>query len=328
MGRPSLWVPPSAPFVRSDVRVGQDVLDRAVRSGVIVRLFRGVYLPADQVPSDALRRHLVLAAGYQRLHPDLVASHETAALAHDLPLLDTYAAAEGPPRFTAPPAAGRRSSQHPRVRLGQLPRHQVEFGGDDVFDLLLTSPARTAVDLAADGSFAEGLMAVDAAARRVAIGLDVDLRPPDGRLDARVREACLEPLRDAARVRTRRLARDRVEAALVAADPRRESPLESIGGGYLHRADIPPPTPQVLIVTEEGDFYGDLGWPEFGLIIEFDGLGKYQTAQDVRAEKFREQSLRRAGWRVERFLWHDVVDDPAGFVEVVRRLLREQGWRG
>ena len=99
-------------------------------------------------------------------------------------------------------------------------------------------------------------------------------------------------------------------------------------GGYLHRADIPPPTPQVLIVTEEGDFYGDLGWPEFGLIIEFDGLGKYQTAQDVRAEKFREQSLRRAGWRVERFLWHDVVDDPAGFVEVVRRLLREQGWRG
>jgi len=40
--------------------------------------------------------------------------------------------------------------------------------------------------------------------------------------------------------------------------------------------------------------------------IEFDGVGKYGTTADLRAEKAREEDLRVAGWIVVRFQWGDL----------------------
>lgn len=88
MRSPKLWLPPDVPFTVGDVGLSQDVLERAARRGAIVRLERGVYIHAAAGPSEATARHLLAAAARQRLNPDLLGSHGTPALAHDVPLLD------------------------------------------------------------------------------------------------------------------------------------------------------------------------------------------------------------------------------------------------
>ena len=40
--------------------------------------------------------------------------------------------------------------------------------------------------------------------------------------------------------------------------------------------------------------------------IEFDGIAKYATAADFRAEKDREENLRVEGWIIVRFQWQDL----------------------
>lgn len=63
----------------------------------------------------------------------------------------------------------------------------------------------------------------------------------------------------------------------------------------------------------------DLLWPDARLIVEADGLLKYRD--DPRAlanEKRRQEFLERAGYRVIRVLWEDVMFRPAETAERVR----------
>ena len=59
----------------------------------------------------------------------------------------------------------------------------------------------------------------------------------------------------------------------------------------------------------------DFGWPDLGVLGEFDGKKKYgellrrpgQTAEDVLVdEKRREDRLRALGWTVVRWMWSDL----------------------
>ena len=61
---------------------------------------------------------------------------------------------------------------------------------------------------------------------------------------------------------------------------------------------------------------GDFGWPDLGVLREFDGKSKYgelmrrpgQSAEQVLvAEKRREDRLRELGWMVIRWMWQDLI---------------------
>ena len=68
----------------------------------------------------------------------------------------------------------------------------------------------------------------------------------------------------------------------------------------------------------------DFGWPEFGVLGEFDGVIKYSGrlelgvsgSEAIAQEKQREAALRDLGWIVVRWMW----DDLANPAQLVRRL--------
>ncbi len=88
----------------------------------------------------------------------------------------------------------------------------------------------------------------------------------------------------------------------------------------MHLQGLPTP----MLQQEFRDHRGLIGivdfwWPEFGLIGEFDGLGKYtreemlagrSPAEAVVAEKLREDRLRALGPRVVRWGWETAISPP------------------
>jgi len=82
----------------------------------------------------------------------------------------------------------------------------------------------------------------------------------------------------------------------------------------VRQLGFPPPTLQFEVVDAEGSMYGDLAWPKFRVILEFDGRMKYtrdeytggDPATVVWREKRREDRLRRLGWTIVRVVWADL----------------------
>jgi hypothetical protein len=97
---------------------------------------------------------------------------------------------------------------------------------------------------------------------------------------------------------------------LVLADPRIESAAESRARWAFHVAGIEQPTPQVVLREAWGEPWArvDFMIEDLGVIIEVDGLAKYQDARDLRAEKLREDRLRELGYEVVRLTWADLND--------------------
>lgn len=122
-----------------------------------------------------------------------------------------------------------------------------------------------------------------------------------------------------------RLRRDDPALTVAAlASPHAESPGESWCRWALHSAGLPAPCEQVSIWDDRYGFVGrvDFAWPDRGVILEFDGLIKYQGphgADAVADEKWREDRLRALGWIVIRCGWRDL----ARFEPVAARIRQE-----
>lgn len=103
------------------------------------------------------------------------------------------------------------------------------------------------------------------------------------------------------------------------ADPRIESAAESRALWVLHIMGIPRPTPQVSIRDEWGTPFARVDFliEDAGVIIEIDGMAKYEDIRDLRAEKVREDRLRSLGYEVVRLTWADLADP----LEVRRTIL-------
>lgn len=73
-----------------------------------------------------------------------------------------------------------------------------------------------------------------------------------------------------------------------------------------------------------GDCWADLGWPEWRVLVEYDGTAKYTargTASDaVLAEKRRQEAIEEAGWRVIRLTSED-LRAPTGLHRRLARVL-------
>ena len=77
-----------------------------------------------------------------------------------------------------------------------------------------------------------------------------------------------------------------------------------------------------LVNTEVAGFEVDFGWPDAGLVVETDGHEHHGTPFGFERDRRRDAALTLAGWRVARFSWRQVVDEPDVVGEVVRAHLR------
>jgi len=189
-----------------------------------------------------------------------VLSHLSAAAIHGMPIRGRW------PRevhVTVPATNGSRS------RNGVI-KHHSSLADEDVVEIrgfLVTSRARTVIDLAVAESFTDALIAadrfllVDRFGREAPMGVRDDLQQALDRM---------KPFRSH---RKAQLVVDRSE-------DRAESPLESLSRASMIIARLPRPELQVPHFDRHG-FIGepDFSWPEFGILGEADGDAKYSDAR-------------------------------------------------
>lgn len=221
-----------------------------------------------------------MATGAVLLRPGQLGSGRSAAVLHGFPVF----------RVPDRPQVTTRQPQ----TLGRRPRTHVYSAGiaereiTSWYGAALTTASRTLVDLGRHDR-RDAIMAADAALRE---GL-VTRADIDGALARAVGWPYSR----------------RAAAVLALADPRAESPLESLVRLVLHDDGFPRPELQYVIGPYRVDFY----WPKYGMVLEADGRVKYDVntgSADDRAwlDKRREIALIRYGVRtVERVVWADVL---------------------
>lgn len=329
MARTSTWQPPKSPFAWEHVAplgVTRGMIQTAAATGQIARLAYGVYIAADAVATDPVGSHLQRAQALQLKRPNAIASHETAALAWGLALEDPVASAQSPVRFIVPesPQARSLNSREARVAVRDLPRnHRTEHPSG----LLVTTPARTAVDVASTLPVPEALMTLDSAARlelaeQVGVG-----RIRDHYTKPRDLARATEPLREAAAHAATQFTRSALDLIVPIADPRRESGLESLSYGKMVVAGLPLPELQVRLETPEGVFFPDFLWTAEMIIGEADGMVKYCTGADLLHEKWRQELLEQLGYRVLRWTYRDMRDRPTFVLRRIEAALDARGER-
>lgn len=262
-------------------------VQRLREAGLLVSVRRGVY--ATAAAYDALaneQRHLVDAqAALLRLHADTTLSHVTSAGWRGLPLLRPDLRLV---HVTRPALGASRTEAGIHHHPGALPAdHRLEVDG-----VALTSDARTAVDVARNATFAQGLAAVDSVLRS---GISHD----------EVRDVLFfcsswPGSRGASR-------------AVACGDARSANPGESFSRAVLIESELAPTHLQVPIHDVDGLVgYADFGWMSWMVLGEFDGRYKYgatpeQMASALWAEKLREDRLRALGYEVVRWTWTDLL---------------------
>jgi len=298
--------------------VTEDEIRWARRTGTWTRLHRGTYCASES--ASALSKegmHRLRAIAVAGRSPHLVLSHVSAAAIHQLPL---FAVQLDAIHLTRVGASGGRTTPGRIVHVADLePEELLAHNGFQI-----TTVARTLVDFACTASFASAVIAADYALYR-------EMVTP---------QALSETLR---RTRHRRGAAA-ARRALLFADGRSESPGESRLRLDIHRAGLPAPALQVRVYAPDGTFLGraDLGYPELGLLMEFDGKAKYtklrQVGQSIEevvmAEKAREDLIRGLGYTVIRFDWNELANPAAviakiqGILERSRRIVTAGGLVG
>ncbi len=243
---------------------------RRVAAGAARRIARGVYVLPGPEPgrSDDTWARI---AGVQRRLTGHVFSHESAAFLHGLPLWRQSSRVH----VYQPSSASSRSDR-------TVVRHTPLPPDEHVVDLLgtrATALARTVWDCATTMPPAGAFVVVDAALHA---GLPRD-------------ELTLLATGAAGR---RGAGRGR--AVLDFADEGAESPPESVCRFRALLAGLPVPTTQIPVRTHTGNYWADLGWPEWRLLLEYDGRVKYPDSSAFMAEKRRHDSIVETGWRIVR----------------------------
>ena len=265
------------PFTTSAAReagLARADLDDLLRSGLVRRVVRGVYVDATE-PDDLGLRARALAL----VIPDgVVVSVRTAAWLWGAPIADFGARDELPPvDLTAP--SGRAAPRRVLVAghsAPLLPADLHEFGAG----LVATTPLRTAVDVA------RLLSRPDALAT----------------LDGLLAHAELD--QDELRAEVERFAgfRGVVQARELTgfADGRAESVMESRTRLRAHDAGFPPFEPQVEVFTDLGQFVArlDLARRAERKGLEYDGDIAHGSTRQQQHDRRRRTRVERCGWDV------------------------------
>lgn len=255
------------------------------------RLFPDIYLPANVVPTLAMR---------SRAAHHLVVGHGALA---------GYSAAEVLGARIAPRDADTevvagvdlRECRGLRVHRERLADDEVET----VDGLLVTSAIRTAYDLARWSTLVEGVVAADALGRIGRFGpnalVGLAARYPGARW------------------------RKRVPLVAELMDPRAESAMETRCRLSLVLRGLPRPELQYRVCDELGDHVAwlDMAYPSARAGVEFDG-GHHQDTATFRADLARHNRLAALGWTVLRASAADVLRNPDRFAAQVDAVLRQR----
>lgn len=266
-------------------------LARQVATGELVRVRYGTYAKASVVAvaaADPVLAHALNVANAVEGLPRAVASHQSAAVLHELDLLNGPSG--GLVCITVPPGA--RGGPY---RRGNVVRHSAALPQGHVTVLSgirVTTPARTVVDIARTGPFMAGVVTADSALHQRWTS-KTELR--------RLLASC-DGWPGIGNART----------AVEFASPSAESVLESCARVVFHDHGLPPPELQVLILGQgeakiaRVDFF----WREYAVAAEADGLMKYQSGADAIAELKRDRLLRERGLEVIHFTWQELLREP------------------
>jgi hypothetical protein len=282
-------------------------LRRDAQRGLLHRVHPGAYVEAaDWERLDRRERHvLTTKAVMAGLSPRVVVSHASAVALHGLPSVDWP---RGPVHVIDP---GRDRTQ----ATARVVRHPGPIGADDTVDvdgIAVTSEARTAVDRSRTGSFADGVLCVDAVLRRAAAraGCFALLARRDPRSSAGHRSRV-----DAAADAMRRLLSERLDGepgtrglslarqVMAFGTPWAENGGESLCRLALLELGAPEPVMQVEFFDGEG-LAGRCDFVIGDAALEFDGKAKYDDdamragqvpSVVVKAEKARARRLVRSG---------------------------------
>jgi Protein of unknown function (DUF559) len=272
--------------------LAEGVTDWQLRHPDVVRLSRDTYLRRCD-DGDVRSR---LPAILMTAPPGAVLSHETAAALWrvEIPLVRT----DRPAHLTVPVRSKARNREDRRLHRGVLHTDEIERR----WGIPVTTPARTWRDLATVLEPAALLAVTDQL-------LDVLCRPAD--LERALSRA--PSGRGAARCRR----------VLAVADPRVDSPMESVIRWLLHDAGLPRPTLQYRALDDRGRHigFGDMAWPEHKVLVEFDG-DVHRERRVFVADLRRHNRLVLEGWIVLRFSSADVLGRPQEVIAALRRALR------
>jgi len=287
----SLPLPPTLPTVHLACDHDEGAVSARRRTGAWERIGRGAYLAKEPDLTPRRRALARIVAVEHQLRTPHWFSHESAALVWGLPLWR-----EGQQVQVRQP--GRPSAKRDRT----VSRHRGPVDAMHltvVSGLPVTDLEQTMVDCARTLPPLSGLVVADGALRA---GAD--------------RAAALALLDDLAG----RGGVTRARAVMQLADGGSESPGETATRFVLLRAGLPCPQTQIEVDTSLGTFWGDLGWPEWKILVEYDGRTKYAGVDDLIREKRRNDALVEAGWRVLHVTKED-LRSPAALVARVERLL-------
>lgn len=289
-------------------------LRAALAAGYIVRVAHGVIAVSGSV--DAARTLLERCQDHAVRRPSLIFCRHTGSELLRLPLLRA--------RDSLIHAYDTHSG-----RTGDLLVHEGRIPEEDIVEmhgLRVTSPLRTALDLARELPLPEGLIPLDAALRTTILAsAPHDDVPPDVAVESLALQQDAHLAAEDILGRLRYLHGSRhARLALSLASPLAESPAESASRGHLLLAGIEPLGLQVRVLDGDGverrvDFL-----LAKGLAGEVDGFVKYEGEdgrQAVRKEKRRDLALQRGGtfsvrWSAEESFWK-----PQHVIRVVRHAL-------
>ena len=281
-------------------------------SGELVAVRHGVFVRADAWPAEPAAQFVVRSRAEQAANPSALISHQSAAALLGIPNPGFTRWEDLPVSITLAPDHSSKSGASVH-HVGPTPAGHI---ARDIHGYLVTSPARTAVDLAADLALPQALVILDGAARLVVASFVTQVRRRDY-ANQKLAEAARALLYEAAET----TCTARLRSAIALMDPRRESAAESLSAGHMHLAGIPTPAYQAEIRTAGRTYFPDFLWEESRLIGECDGELKYTDPKAYTAEKEREQDLRDDGWRFVRWLPKEVMLRPSDVMDRIERAL-------
>ncbi|GAB3119065.1 type IV toxin-antitoxin system AbiEi family antitoxin domain-containing protein [Glaciibacter psychrotolerans] len=287
--------------------VNSHEIERMIQRGQLVRIRRGAYVGASgwEQARPELRYRMFVRACVALTERPTVLSHLSAAVIHGLPIVGPWPTTV---HTHEPDAAGGNSSRYVTSHRGGLVAEPVRVDG-----MLATSLARTVIDVAAHSSFLTGVGVADQALRREAERAEQERQRGVRGLPTLTKDGLREEL---ARVNPRVGVR-KVERVINFANSGAANVGESLSRVRIFELGFEVPEVQVHFRGGDGrDYWVDFFWRGVRKIGEFDGWHKYtrgiilgdrDPAEVVRAEKKREDTLRKQVSSFWRWDWNEAL---------------------
>jgi hypothetical protein len=292
---------PESPFTRSEA------LDNGVRArewrnlsqeGFVREVVPGFFVDARLPDTLQLRVAIVRRA----IADDVVVARRSAAWLHGVDVLDYRGFPSTPPIETLTRERGKRSRN--QLMAAHVADDLIASDITRIDGIQVTTPLRTACDLARFAPRPDALVALDALLHK-------------GTVD---RERMLKHL---VRWKRRRGVRQAYKT-LEMADARSESGGETRMRLRLLDLGLPQPELQIPVYDLFGHvrFWLDLGWPQWMLSLEYDGEEAHPVERKTHDDA-RRAWIEARGWPVRAYRREDIFTASRHFEEEVTQLVRD-----